>query len=109
MLQFGNERILLEVIDFLDALYEAFRHAPESTDKTWLDGMRQVAKKCTDMLARHKVIEIAAVGQVFDPLRHEAVGMIPNRGEAGKVLEVMRAGYEMHNKVIRPTRVMVSS
>ncbi len=108
LLKFGNEHVLLEAIDVLDALQGAIAHIPDTTDGAWGDGIRQVTRKFQDLLTKHGVRELAAAGQPFDPLQHEAVGTVPGHSESGRVVEVVRSGYEMHGKVIRPVRVIVS-
>lgn len=108
-LQYGSERMILEVIDLLDGLEMAINHAPENTDQKWMNGVRQVAKRFHEFLAKHGVEKIDAKGQPFDPLMHEAVQIDHEGQEQGeKVLEEFRPGYRMGEKVIRPARVKIS-
>lgn len=113
-LQYGSEKMILEVIDVLDTLELAISHAPETTDQTWMEGVRQVAKRFHEFLAKHGVRKIESVGQPFDPLNHEAVQIDQESTEEGqKVLEEFRPGYRVgesgqSGKVIRPARVKIS-
>ena len=60
-------------------------------------------------LERHGVSEIPAAGLAFDPRLHEAVG-VEERDDVseGHVAEVLQRGYQLGDRVIRPTRVVVS-
>jgi len=108
-LQYGSEKMILEVIDLLDTLEMAISHAPEATDQKWMEGIRQVAKRFYEFLAKHGATKIESVGHAFDPLNHEAVQIDQASTEEGqKVLEEFRPGYRIGDKVIRPARVKIS-
>lgn len=109
LLEFGNGQILLETIDVLDALDEAIKHSHEIADAVWIDGIRQVAKKFHDLLARHGIKKIETGQKLFDPMTMEAVQTKPPNTpeQAGTVESEVRAGYLMHDRVIRPARVSV--
>ncbi len=100
VLKFGNERIILDVLDIADNLDTALTHAPPDCPQDWLQGIQQVRKQLAEFLKKHGVEKIPAVGKPFDPALHEAVA---GQGEA--VAEEFRAGYTMHGRVIRPARV----
>jgi len=60
-------------------------------------------------LAKHGVKEIEAEGQIFDPADHEAMGQIPNSEvPPNTVLQVLQKGYVIHDRMLRPARVIVS-
>jgi molecular chaperone GrpE len=108
-LQYGSEKMLIEVIDLLDNLEMAINHAPPDTNAKWLEGIKQVAKRFHEFLAKHGVEKIEALGEPFNPLTHEAVQIDQEGLEQGeKVLEEFRPGYKMGDKVIRPARVKIS-
>ncbi|HKZ72658.1 MAG TPA: nucleotide exchange factor GrpE, partial [Steroidobacteraceae bacterium] len=55
------------------------------------------------------VREIDPAGEPFDPTRHEAVlAQESNTAEPNTVLQVMQPGYELHNRLLRPARVVVA-
>lgn len=64
-------------------------------------------QKFRGVLEAAGVTEIEAMGQPFDPERHEAVTTAP--GPDGQVIEVMRRGYMLQDRVIRPASVVVGS
>ena len=61
------------------------------------------------MLARHGVERVGAEGATFDPELHEAVG-VRDTDEAPRntVVDVVRAGYRVGDRVLRPAQVIVS-
>lgn len=74
-------------------------------EAAWLEGVRLVAQKFKTVLEQHGVEEIDALGQPFDPTRHEAVGAAP--GPEGQVVHLLQRGYMLRDRVIRPAMVMV--
>lgn len=108
LLKFGSESVVKEFVDVIDNFDIALKHAPPDTPSSWLEGIKQVGKQFLDVLKRHGVEKIESVGKPFDPVLHEVVETSPSKGESHVVLEELRAGYVMHDKVIRPTRVKVS-
>ncbi len=92
----------------LDDLERALEVAPaESADAAWVEGVRLVTQKFTSLLEQHGVREIHALGQAFDPTKHEAAGAAP--GPEGQVVHLLRRGYTLQDHVIRPAMVMVGS
>ncbi|MDP2647802.1 MAG: nucleotide exchange factor GrpE [Candidatus Yanofskybacteria bacterium] len=112
VVKFGNENIILKILDLYDDLDRALSHASPEIEKMhgpWLKGMQQVAKNFENLLKKHGVEKINTEGQSFDPDVHEAVNQDAESKEDGeKVLEEYRSGYAMHGKVIRPARVKIS-
>ena len=62
-----------------------------------------------NILEKYGVTEIKAMNEVFDPTVHQAVMTEQREGvEAGMVIEVLQKGYQLKDKVIRPSMVKVS-
>ncbi len=92
----------------LDDLERAVEHAPSTTEAAqWVDGVRLVAQKFTQVLQQHGVQEIPALGQPFDPTKHEAVSAAP--GPEGQVVQLLRRGYTLHDHVVRAAMVIVGN
>jgi molecular chaperone GrpE len=66
-----------------------------------------IQRKLRAVLEAEGVSEIKAVGEPFDPLLHEAV--MQGDGEEGKVVQELQKGYRMHDRVLRPTMVVVGN
>lgn len=94
---------LLPVFDDLDrAIGSVDAHL---AGLNWVQGVIAIHQKFGRLLEAMGVTEIEADGTPFDPSKHEAVGRQP--GEEDKVLHVVQKGYALHDKVIRPSMVIV--
>ena len=93
--KFAEEGIVLEIVELMHDLETASKEIRNP-------GLDQVVKKFEEFLKKRNVERIDT-GGAFDPLLHEA--MITEEG--GGKMEEVRAGYKMHNKVIRPARVKI--
>ena len=101
-------RDLLPVLDNID---RAIEHAEKDADGgSLLAGFKLVRQQLLDILRRHDAVEIAALGEPFDPQFHEAILQQPSAGHAaGHVMTVAQPGYKMHDRVVRPSQVIVST
>ena len=68
-----------------------------------------VAKQLDDALGKHGVREIPAEGELFDPNYHEAISQMPSDQPEGTVAHVAVTGFQMHDRVVRPSQVVVSA
>jgi molecular chaperone GrpE len=102
-------RDLLDVIDNLNRAVDAAR-ADETNAKALIDGVQMVSQQFTQALAKHGCKPIEALGTEFDPNFHSAVTQMPSAEyEAGKVALEVAVGYVLHDRVIRPAQVIVST
>jgi molecular chaperone GrpE len=101
-------RDLLPVLDNINRAIEAAEKANES--ETLLEGFRLVRQQLVTTLASHGAEPIEALGQPFDPNFHQAILHQPsNDAPADTVTMVTQLGYKLHDRVVRPTQVIVSS
>jgi len=100
----GRERVLLQILPIMDALYEAMKTVETEHDRA---GIEILIRKFTQTLTTNGVEEIGKVGEEFNPHMHEAVAVAAAE-KCGIVLEVWQSGYIMNGKVIRPATVKVS-
>lgn len=101
-------RDLLAVADSLDLGLKAAREAEAGVSV--VEGLELTRKQLSDTLARHGVQELDPAGAAFDPEVHEAVSMVPSAEVApNHVLEVVQKGYQLHERVLRPARVVVAA
>lgn len=101
--------VLMKLLPILDDFDLAMAHVPaEIAANPWFEGLKGVQKKLQTVLEGEGVKPIQALGQPFDPTRHDAV-MQEAAGpeQAGTVIAELRRGYTLHDKVIRPTMVKV--
>ena len=99
---------LLSALDNLDRATAAAKQAGETGPL--VQGVAMVQSQLLDVLRRHGVTRIEAQGQPFDPNLHQAVMQQPGNGvPSGTVLQVLEPGYMIHERVLRPARVVVSA
>ncbi len=112
LVQYGNEKLLSELLPALDDLDRVLDHIPpDASDdvRKIADGIALVRKSLASTLEKFGLKEVAAEGQPFDPNHHEAVGVIESEGhEPGSVITVHRKGYELKDRLLRPAMVTVA-
>jgi molecular chaperone GrpE len=109
--QYQSLALIRDLLPALDNLTRAVDSAVGPNDADGLiDGVKMVKQQLHDTLARHSVVVIESVGQQFDPNLHEAIRHLPSTEQpAMTVLEEIERGYKLHDRVIRPSKVIVSS
>lgn len=101
-------RELLPVVDNIERAIEAAEKAGEA--ENLLAGFRLVRQQLMTVLNNHHCELIVAEGQPFDPNVHQAILQQPSaEAPAGQVTLVTQAGYRLHDRVVRPAQVIVSS
>ncbi len=108
-LRYGNQALLEELLPVLDNFEIGLQAAAAEEDSMIVRGMEMVKKQLDEFLAGQGVAEVPADGEVFDPNVHEAVTQeeCPETDE-GRVLRVIRRGYKMHDRLLRPANVVVA-
>ena len=110
-LKFASLPLIEELLIVRDNLARAIEAAAESEDSAALrDGVAMVVKQFDDTLKKHGVQEIPAHGELFDPNYHEAISQMPSdQHAAGTVAHVATIGFQMHDRIVRPSQVVVST
>ena len=114
LVAYANESLLLDILPVLDNLERAL--AASGGLKDTVDGQAGVIKGVEltmrmfhQILVRNGLERIKAVGQAFDPHRHEAIAqVITDEAEPETVVEEAEAGYLLNTRVIRPAKVKVA-
>ncbi len=106
--KFANTMLMLNLLPILDDLERAFTSTPPQMAKlTWVDGIRLIERKLRASLEAQGLSQIKALGEPFDPRLHEAT--MHGKGKEGIVIEELQKGYMLHDRVIRPTMVVVGN
>lgn len=106
--QYASEKVIGALLPVLDNLERALSHATESDGLA--AGLHMVLQQLQDILSSEGLTPILAAGMPFDPNVHEALSAQPSETTAsGLVLEEYERGYMLYDKVLRPSRVIVSS
>jgi molecular chaperone GrpE len=98
---------LLPVVDDLDRGIAAAKNHVESADV--VVGFELVRRNLLSRLAQHGVTHAPALGERFDPQRHEAIALVPvtDPAQDGRVIDVLREGYLIGEDTLRPAGVAV--
>jgi molecular chaperone GrpE len=100
-------RDLLPVIDNLNRAIGSV--SPDESSTGLLEGVKMVEQQLRGVLQNHNCQVIDAEGQAFNPNWHEAILEQPSAEHPkGTVLQVTQTGYRLHDRVIRPSQVIVS-
>jgi molecular chaperone GrpE len=99
---------VLESVDNLNRAIDAYEAEPNGDGLR--DGVKMIAAQIIDALAKRDCKPIEAMGQPFDPNLHQALQMQPSdEFEANTVIQDLRTGYQLHDRVLRPSQVFVST
>ncbi len=103
--------LISELLPVLDNLARAVEAAEQSDDATGLlEGVKMVSSQLQAALEKHHCRPIEAAGAPFDPNLHEAIGEEPSDEQpSGTVTRVTRVGYQLHDRVVRPSQVLISA
>ena len=112
--RYGIERFVAAILPVRDSLEAGLRAAQETDSSTadlgsLIEGERATLRLFDQALEAAGIIEIDPEGEPFDPERHEAMSMLPSdTAEPNSVMAVVQKGYLLHERVIRPARVVVA-
>jgi molecular chaperone GrpE len=109
---FASSRLLEDLIPALDnlALGVASAKLPNAELKTLANGVELLQQQLKSALAAHGLREISPLGEAFDPHQHEAISHEPSADLAAeRILKVVRPGYVLNGRLLRPASVVVSS
>jgi molecular chaperone GrpE len=110
--QFAASRVLEDLLPVLDNLGLGLSAArqPGADLKTLTDGIEMVLTQLKNALASHGLKEINPVGQPFDANQHESISAQPSdKIPEGNVITVVRTGFSLNGRLLRPASVVVSS
>ena len=106
--KFANAILMLSLLPILDDLERAFTSIPHHLAKlSWVDGIRLIERKLWASLEAQGLSQIKALSEPFDPQLHEAA--MHGKGKEGIVVEELQKGYKLHDRVLRPTMVVVGN
>lgn len=104
-------RDMLPVYDNLKRALEAATDEVRAQAGGLIEGVELTMRELTNIFQKHGITQIApGVGDVFDPQIHEAMFEAPVPGtKAGQIIQVMAEGFMLHDRLLRPAQVGVSS
>ncbi|MFC3571493.1 nucleotide exchange factor GrpE [Paracoccus sp. TOH] len=112
--QYGGSRLARDLLPVHDALSRALEAAGEeqrAAAAALIEGVELTLRELNNVFAKHGIKVITpAIGDRFDPQMHEAMFEAPVPGTmAGNIIQVMDNGFQLHDRLLRPAKVGVSS
>lgn len=111
LLKYGAERVTKDVLDVVDNFERAleFKITTETADN-FKKGIEMTAKELKDVLHKHGVQEVQALGQAFNPQFFEAISSeVTTKYPEGHISQVFKKAYKLHDKIIRMGQVVVAT
>ena len=111
LIKFGGRALANRLLSVLDNLDRALEAIPEGADDSVVQGISLTRQSFWAALEAEGITVIEAAGKKFDPNLLEAITTLPASEEhpAGVVIDVLETGYMLHDRVLRPARVVVTS
>jgi molecular chaperone GrpE len=109
-IRFANESLIKDLLPVIDNLERAVAHASGGGNgKPIVEGVEMVLKGLLDVMAKYGVTQISALGQPFDPSKHEAMAQVESEShEPNAVVDELHKGYMLHDRLLRPALVSVA-
>lgn len=105
------ERFMNDLLPVRDSMERGLEAAddPSATVDTLKEGKQLIMKMLSKVMTDHGLQTIDPLGEAFDPEKHEAMTMLPSsEHEENSVMDVIEKGYQLHDRLIRPAKVVVS-
>jgi len=105
------ERFMSDLLPVRDSLERGLEAAndPAATVDALREGKQLIMKMLTKVMGDHGLETIDPAGETFDPEKHEAMTMLPSpEHDENTVIDVLEKGYKLHERLIRPAKVVVS-
>ncbi|MFH1520953.1 MAG: nucleotide exchange factor GrpE [Candidatus Micrarchaeota archaeon] len=100
-----NADAIMKIIPIVDELELAINHMDKSSHKEFKHGVELIYAKLRDTLKKEGIVEMKAMGETFDPFKHDALRQAD--GHEGKIIEVVQKGYYINGKILRHAKVVV--
>ena len=107
-LKFGVESLLVELVSVIDNLERAISSFSKDSNQEDIEGIDLTLKSFESTLEKFNMRPINPLNENFNPEQHEAVGTVKQKdSEENSVIEVLQRGWQLHNRTVRPARVIV--
>ncbi|ASQ46871.1 nucleotide exchange factor GrpE [Legionella clemsonensis] len=107
--RYGVEKLLTSFLPVADSIEQALQLSEKEQNSSMHEGLELTMKLFLDILEKNGVKQLDPLGEPFNPQEHEAMSMQEAKDAApNTVLAVFQKGYKLHDRVIRPARVVVT-
>jgi len=103
-----RDRLLNRLLPVLDNFNRLMAHKEDGQDETLWRGVELTHRELARFLEAEGVTRIVALGKPFDPGEHEAVATMRAHAQPGTVVEELKSGYHLGDKLLRPAQVVVA-
>jgi|SRR5713226_247732 len=109
-IRYANESLIRDLLPILDNLERAVEHAKGGGNgEPLVEGIEMVLKAFLEVLSKHGVTQISAMGETFDPEKHEAIARVESEEhKPNTVVAEHHKGYYLFDRLLRPSLVSVS-
>ena len=109
-LKFANGQLILKILPIVDEFHMALKQTDsDNISGSWREGFDLIYRKLERTLELVGVTRIEPSGLPFDPFEHEALSQLEtSEQKEGTILEVIRDGYKLHDRILRPAQVIVA-
>jgi len=110
LIKFGRNLLITEMIDIYETVQLAKKMIENAENNiAVLDGLEHIEKKVSEILKQNNVTAVPSLGEKFNTLFHEVVGVIEkDDAEDGTILEEVRPGYKIDDRVLRTAMVKIA-
>ena len=105
------ERFMNDLLPVRDSLERGLEAASDlaASVEALREGKQLIMKMLSKAMGDHGLQTIDPIGEVFNPEKHEAMTMLPSdQHDENTVIDVLEKGYQLHERLIRPAKVVVS-
>ena len=108
--KYSNSRLILKLLPLVDEFSLAIDHAAKTeATESWLEGIRLLHRKLYSLLESENVTRIEVQDSEFDPYQHEAMAYQESTEyKEGEIVSVVRDGYKLHDRLLRPALVILA-
>lgn len=108
--KFASEKLVCALLPVLDSFENALKAQDEGKETPFFKGVEMIYRQLEEVLKKEGLTSLNPMGEPFDPYYHEALMMVDTEDYPPQtVVEVLRKGYALNQKVIRPALVKVST
>jgi molecular chaperone GrpE len=109
-IRYANENLIKDILPVIDNLERAIAHAQGGGNgKPLVEGVEMVLRGLLDVFSKYGVVQVPAVGEVFDPGKHEAMAQVEsNQYEPNTVISEHHRGYLLRDRLLRPALVTIA-
>ena len=109
-IRYANENLIKDILPVIDNLERAIAHAQGGGNgKPLVEGVEMVLRGLLDVFSKYGVVQVPAVGEVFDPGKHEAMAQVEsNQYEPNTVISEHHRGYLFRDRLLRPALVTIA-